>query len=79
MTFRLKLSNGEEKFIKYLTFSKKNESMYFKILSVLNNNLKLKFTYLSDKEKDLTITKIIFRYKIVSKKVKINPNDSENN
>lgn len=66
LTLRIKLSNGEERFIKYLSFFPKGEKMYHKILYLLDNNLKLKTLFWKE-ETGVRQSEIIFRYKIISK------------
>lgn len=67
LTFRVKLSNGEERFIKYLSFFPKGEKMYNKILYLLDYNLKLKTLFWKEEDKKARHSEIIFRYKIISK------------
>jgi hypothetical protein len=67
LTLRVKLSNGEERFIKYLSFFPKGEKMYNKILYLLDSNLKLKTLFWKDEDKKERHSEIIFRYKIIKK------------
>lgn len=70
LTLRVKLSNDQERFIKYLSFFPKGEKMYNKILYLLDSNLKLKILFWKDEDKKERHSQIIFRYKIISKPIK---------
>jgi hypothetical protein len=63
---KIKLSNGEVKNIKYLTFGNKGESMFHRISYLLNYNLSLKTLFFTDDEKKERHTEIIFNYKIIT-------------